>query len=168
MAHLNYFPTKVELQVSTSASSLLPLLVVGVDIVQNANCKMLPRNIDGEMNMQNCGYSRKYAKLRWWRHAPRLTATAVATGVSNDDILTMPAHTRTVTFRRYKLYDAWNKWVLSPFVNCFKVSVSSRRWQGREFHSVGPAKQNARGPYIDNLCRVTFISVLSADRRWLR
>ena len=34
---------------------------------------MLLRKIDGEMNVKNCGFSAK------WRHAPRLTATAVIT-----------------------------------------------------------------------------------------
>ena len=40
---------------------------------------MLLRKIDGEMNMQNCGFSREIAKWRRWRHAPWLTATAVIT-----------------------------------------------------------------------------------------
>ena len=69
------------------------------------------------------------------------------------------SHTRRVTFRRHKLYDTRNKWVLSPLVNCSKVSFSFRRWQGREFHSVGRTMPNARGPYVDNLCRRTFRSV---------
>ena len=42
---------------STSASSLLSCLVVGVGIMQNVKCEMVLRKIDGEMNMQNCGYS---------------------------------------------------------------------------------------------------------------
>ena len=46
------------LQVSTSASSLLFLLVVEIGIMQNVKYEMLPRKIDGEMNMQNCAYSR--------------------------------------------------------------------------------------------------------------
>ena len=37
---------------------------------------MLLRKIDGEMNIQNCGF---FAKWRRWRHAPRLTATSVIT-----------------------------------------------------------------------------------------
>ena len=37
---------------------------------------MLLRKIDGEMNVQNCGFS---AKWRRWRHDSRLTATAVIT-----------------------------------------------------------------------------------------
>ena len=57
MAHLNYF--LLGLQVSTSVSSLLSRLVVGVGIMQNS--KWCLRKIDCEMNMQNCGYS---AKLR--------------------------------------------------------------------------------------------------------
>ena len=52
MAHLNYF--------HISASSLLSLLVVGVGIMQNLKCEMLLCKIDGEMNMQNCGYSAKF------------------------------------------------------------------------------------------------------------
>ena len=36
-------------------------LVVGVGIKQNAKCDMLLHKIDGEMNVQNCGFS---AKLR--------------------------------------------------------------------------------------------------------
>ena len=40
---------------------LLACLVVGVGIKQNAKCEMLLRTIDGEMNVQNCGFS---AKLR--------------------------------------------------------------------------------------------------------
>ena len=41
-----------------------------------AKCEMLLRKIDGEMNVQNCGFS---AKGRRWQHATRLTATAVIT-----------------------------------------------------------------------------------------
>ena len=33
--------------------------MVGVGIKQNAKCEMLQRKIDGEMNVQNCGYSTK-------------------------------------------------------------------------------------------------------------
>ena len=44
---------------STSGSSLLSRLVVGVGIKQNAKCEMLLRKIDGEMNVQNCGFSPK-------------------------------------------------------------------------------------------------------------
>ena len=40
---------------------LLAHLVVGVGIKQNAKCEMLLCKIDGEMNVQNCGFS---AKLR--------------------------------------------------------------------------------------------------------
>ena len=52
-------------------------LVVGVGVKQNAKCKRLLRKIDGEMNVQNCGFSTEIAKWRRWRHAPRLMATAV-------------------------------------------------------------------------------------------
>ena len=55
---------------------LLAHMVVDVGIKQNAKCEMLLHKINGKMNMQNCGFS---AKLRWWQHAPRLTATAVIT-----------------------------------------------------------------------------------------
>ena len=55
---------------------LLAHLVVGVDIKQNVKCEMLLRKIDGEMNLQNCGFS---VKWRRWRHAPRLTAMTVNT-----------------------------------------------------------------------------------------
>ena len=46
---------------STSGSSLLSHLVVGVGIKQYAKCEMLLRKLDGEMNVNNCGFS---AKLR--------------------------------------------------------------------------------------------------------
>ena len=35
--------------------------MVGVGIKENAKCEMLLRKIDGDMNVQNCGFS---AKLR--------------------------------------------------------------------------------------------------------
>ena len=44
---------------STSSSSLLSCLVVGVGIKQNEKCEMLLRKIDGEKNVQNCGFSAK-------------------------------------------------------------------------------------------------------------
>ena len=39
----------------------LGFLVVGVGVKQNAKCEMLLRKMDGEKNVQNCGFS---AKLR--------------------------------------------------------------------------------------------------------
>ena len=71
MAHLNCLPTRAA--GVNYWFFLLAHLVVGVVIKQNAICKMLLRNIDGKMNLQNCGFSTK------WRHALRLTATAVIT-----------------------------------------------------------------------------------------
>ena len=44
-----------------------------------AKCEMLLSKIDGEMNVQNCGFSSEIAKWRRWRHAQRLTATTVIT-----------------------------------------------------------------------------------------
>ena len=38
---------------------LLAHLVVGIGIKQNAKCEMLLRKIDGEMNVQNGGFSTK-------------------------------------------------------------------------------------------------------------
>ena len=46
---------------STSVSSLLSRLVMGVDIKQNAKCEMLLHKIDGKINVQKCVFS---AKLR--------------------------------------------------------------------------------------------------------
>ena len=46
---------------STSGSSLLSRLVVGDGIKKNAKCEMLLRKIDGQMNVQNCGF---FTKLR--------------------------------------------------------------------------------------------------------
>ena len=46
---------------STSGSSLLPPLMVGVGIKQNTKCEMLLCKIYGEKNVQNCEFS---AKLR--------------------------------------------------------------------------------------------------------
>ena len=57
MAHLNCLPPRV-----AGVHDLFFLLahqVVGVGIPQNAKCAMLLRKIDGEMNVQNCGYSAK-------------------------------------------------------------------------------------------------------------
>ena len=41
---------------STSGSSLLFPLVVGFGIKQNSKCEVLLRKIDGEKNVQNCGF----------------------------------------------------------------------------------------------------------------
>ena len=46
---------------STSGSSLLSRLVVGVGTKQNAKCEMLLRKIDGQMNVCKSGF---FAKLR--------------------------------------------------------------------------------------------------------
>ena len=72
MAHLNCSPPR-----TTGVKYwffLLAHLMVGVGIKQNAKCEMSLRKIDSEMNVQNGGFS---AKWRRWRHASRLTATAV-------------------------------------------------------------------------------------------
>ena len=74
MAHLNCLPPRAE--GVNDWFFLLAHLVVGVGIKQNAKCEILLRKIDGEMNVHNCGFA---AKWRRWRHAPRLTATAVIT-----------------------------------------------------------------------------------------
>ena len=64
--------------------SLLAHLVVGVDIMQNVKSEMQLHKIDGEMNMQNCGFS---TKLRngdggdilhdWWQRQLSWTRTIV-------------------------------------------------------------------------------------------
>ena len=79
---------------------------------------MLLRKIHGEMNVQNCGFS---AKWRRWRHAARLTATAVITdsrhrfskrwhvadvkNIAGDDQTTLMVHQNSAniacTFRIY-------------------------------------------------------------------
>ena len=77
MAHLNCLPPR-----AADVSDwffLLAYLAVGAGIKQNAKCKMLLCKIDGEMNVQNCGFSAEIVKWRRWRHAPRLMATAVIT-----------------------------------------------------------------------------------------
>ena len=59
MAHLNSLPPRA---VGVNYwFFLLAHLVVGVGKKQNAECEMLLRKIDGEMNVKNCGFS---AKLR--------------------------------------------------------------------------------------------------------
>ena len=88
MAHLNCLPSRA---VGINDWFFLRAhLVVGVGIKQNGKCEMLLRKIDGEMNVQNCEFS---AKLRRWRHAPRLIATAVITDsrhrFQRDDTLLM-------------------------------------------------------------------------------
>ena len=60
MAHLNCLPSR-----AAGVSDwffLLAHLVVGVGIKQNAKCDMLLHTIDGEMNVQNCGFSHEIAK----------------------------------------------------------------------------------------------------------
>ena len=79
---------------------------------------MLLRKIDGEMNVQNCGF---FAKWRRWQYAPRLTATAVITdsrhrflkrwyvadvkNIADDDQTTLMVHQNSAniwcTFRFY-------------------------------------------------------------------
>ena len=59
MAHLNCLPPRAA--GVNDWLFLLADLVMGVGIKQNAKCEMLLRKIDGEMNVQNCGFS---AKLR--------------------------------------------------------------------------------------------------------
>ena len=59
MAYLNYLPLRAA--VVNDWFFYLAHLMVGVGIKQNAKCKMLLRKIDGEMNVQSCGFS---AKLR--------------------------------------------------------------------------------------------------------
>ena len=59
MAHLNCLATRAA--GVTDWFFLLAHLAVGVGIKQNAKCKMLLRKIDGEMNVQICGFS---AELR--------------------------------------------------------------------------------------------------------
>ena len=66
MAHLNCLPPRAA---GVNDCFLLAHLVVGVGIKQNAKGEMLLRKIDDEMNVQNCGFSAKCAKLRRWRHA---------------------------------------------------------------------------------------------------
>ena len=65
MAHLNSLPPRAA--GVNYWFLLLARLVVGVGKKQNAKCEMLLRKIDGEMNVQNGGFS---AKLRRWQHAP--------------------------------------------------------------------------------------------------
>ena len=57
MAHLNCLPPRSE--GVNDWVFLLAHLVVGVGIKQNTKCEMLLRKIDGEMNVQNCGFSTK-------------------------------------------------------------------------------------------------------------
>ena len=59
MAHLNCLPPRAA--GVNDWFFLLAHLVVGVGIKQNEKCEMLLRKIDGEMNVQNYGFS---AKLR--------------------------------------------------------------------------------------------------------
>ena len=59
MAHLNCLPPRAA--GINYWFFLLAHLMVGVGIKQNAKCEMLLCKIDGEMNVQNCGFS---AKLR--------------------------------------------------------------------------------------------------------
>ena len=59
MAHLQYLTPRAACV--NEWFFLLAHLVVGVGIKQNAKCEMLLHKIDGEMNVQNCGFS---AKLR--------------------------------------------------------------------------------------------------------
>ena len=57
MAHLNCLPPR-----TADANDwffLLAHLMVGVGIKQNVKCEMLLLKIDGEMNVQNCGFSAK-------------------------------------------------------------------------------------------------------------
>ena len=116
MAHLNCFPPWAA--GVNDWFFLLAHLVVGVGIKQNAKCEMLLRNIDGETNVQNCGFS---AKWRRWRHAPWLMATAVITdsrhrfskkwhvadvkNIAGDDQTTLMVHQNSAniacTFRIY-------------------------------------------------------------------
>ena len=59
MAHLNGLPPRAA--GVNYWFFLLAHLVECVGIKQNVKCEMLLRKIDGEMNVQNCGFS---AKLR--------------------------------------------------------------------------------------------------------
>ena len=60
MAHLNCLSPRAA---GVNGWFLLAHQVVGVGIKQNADCEMLLCKIDGEMNVQNCGFS---AKWRRW------------------------------------------------------------------------------------------------------
>ena len=74
MVHLNCFPPR--------AASVNFWFLIAVQFgggcwyKANANCEMLLRKIGGEINVHNLGFC---AKWRLWRHASRLTATAVIT-----------------------------------------------------------------------------------------
>ena len=57
VAHLNCLPPRAA--GVNDWSFLLAHLVVGVGIKKNVKCEMLLRKIDGEMNVQNCGFSVK-------------------------------------------------------------------------------------------------------------
>ena len=58
MAHLNCLPPRAA--VVNYWCFLLAYLMVDVGIKQNAKCKILLCKIDGEMNVQNCGFPRNY------------------------------------------------------------------------------------------------------------
>ena len=70
MAHVNCFPT--------GAADVNFWFFIAVPFCggcwYKAKCEMLLRKIEGQMNVQNCRFS---AKWKRWRHAPRLTPTAV-------------------------------------------------------------------------------------------
>ena len=58
MAHLIYLPHRAA--GVNYWIFLLAHLVVDVGIKKNAKCEMLIRKIDGEMNVQNCGFFAKF------------------------------------------------------------------------------------------------------------
>ena len=90
---------------------------------------MLLRKIDGQMNVQNCGFSTEIVKWRRWRHAPRLTAMAVITDshhrffkswhvadvkiIAGDDQTTLMVHRNSAniacTFRIYVCLCLWDR-----------------------------------------------------------
>ena len=57
MDHLNCLPSRAA--GVNDWFFLLAHLVVGIGIKQNVKCEMLLRKIDGEINVQNCGFSAK-------------------------------------------------------------------------------------------------------------
>ena len=102
------------LQMWTSGSSLLSRLVVGVGIKQNAKCEMLLRKIDGQMNVQNYGFSAKLHHgnggdmLHDWRQLSRTRAIVF----QRDDMLPTSEHCQwwpgnpndPSKFRKYRMY----------------------------------------------------------------
>ena len=140
---------------------------------------MLLCKIDGEMNVQNCGF---FAKWRRWRHAPWLTAMAVnkdsrhrfskkwhvaeVINIAGDDQTTLMVHRNSAniacTFRIYvclRLYDRDCCYAADGSSSCHAPAPSyfeeMTRCRRKKIHWRCPGNPNGRSKF-SNLGLFTF------------